>query len=70
MEYYNKMIISNSLGKNKIDSFTNSSSSNVFMRSDGFRKVVKGLSATKIKIPEENTHAKLHTSAGLRKYTK
>lgn len=39
------MIISNSLGKNKIDSFP--SSSTLLLRSDGFKKVVKGLSASK-----------------------
>lgn len=46
------MLISNSLGKNKIECLSASSTSNVFMRSDGFKKVVKGLSATKTRIPE------------------
>lgn len=45
------MIISNSIGKNKIDCFSSSGTSNVFMRSDGFKKIVKGVSATKIKGP-------------------
>ncbi len=46
------MLISNSLGKNKIEYLSTSSGSNVFLRSDGFKKVVKGLSTTKSKIPE------------------
>ena len=46
------MLISSSLGKNKIDSLTNSVGSNVFMRSDGFKKVVKGFSVSKVKAPE------------------
>lgn len=45
------MLISNSISKNKIESLSSSSNSNVFMRSDGFKKVVKGFSTSKIKFP-------------------
>ena len=46
------MIISNSIGKKKVENLSNSVSSTVFLRSDGFRKVVKGFSSNKIRIPE------------------
>lgn len=63
------MIISNSLGKNKIDSF---STANVFMKSDGFRKIAQRFSSNKIKAPppEEKPQHKLHTSSGFRRITK
>ena len=62
--YIRNMIISNSIGKSKGQDFSTASSSNVFMRSDGFRKVVKGVSACKTKIPEEMMHNKIQTSSG------
>lgn len=67
------MLISNSVSKNKIEGLlTTSSSNSIFMRSDGFRKVIKGFSTVKSKIPEEapQNHSKLHTSSGFRRFTK
>lgn len=41
------MLISNSINKNKIE---NMGASNVLMRSDGFKKLLKGYSANKLKV--------------------
>ena len=64
------MIISNSLGKQKQDNFLVSS---VLLRSDGFKKITKGgftsTKALQTQQPTE-TKAKMHTSAGFRRYTK
>jgi hypothetical protein len=65
------MIISNSLGKNKIEGFPIQSNSNVFIRSDGFHKIIKGLSSNKPKVQEEVVQNNLRaSSSGLRKYAK
>ena len=61
------IISSNSLGKSK-----NFIGSNILLRTDGFRKIVKGFNSTKKIIDNENikSHSNLHTSAGLRRVTK
>jgi hypothetical protein len=64
------MLISNSIGKSKADPPAMTSSSNIFMRSDGFKKVIKGFSANKIKASDESTYIKIHTSSGFRRLTK
>lgn len=62
------MIISNSLGKNRQDTFSNS---NVFYRSDGFKKMTKGASSsTKLLQKPPEMKSKLHTSTGFRRYTR
>jgi hypothetical protein len=70
MEDYNKMIISNSLGRNKIENFPVQSNSNVFIRSDGFHKIIKGFSSNKAKAQEEVINNNFRASSGLKRYAK
>lgn len=62
------MIISNSLGKNRVENLR-TSTPNVFGRSDGFKTITKGFSTNKLKAKETNKH-KLHTSSGFRRHSK
>lgn len=60
------IISSNSLGK------SNYIGSNILLRTDGFRKIVKGLNSKKKLLPNEaiKSNSNIHTSAGLRRVSK
>ena len=60
------------INSNSIPKTNYITNSNILLRTDGFKKIVKGLSSKKKLLPSEGvkSHSNLHTSAGFRRVSK